>query len=281
VSWEGLADDVKEYVSKYSSCHINKTCNKNVKQPMVISTTATEPFEKVFIDVVGPLPRTDSNNAYILTMQCDLTKFSMASPMENHEAVAYHFVSSCVCLHGIPSMLVSDQGTEFLSKVLAETCKLLKIKKCNTSPYHLQANRALERSHRILGEYLRHFVDKDQMNWDTFIPYAMFVFNSSEHHSKGKQPYELLYGCTMKMPNSFTKPPEPRYIYEDIHAELKQKLQVAHQIARDRIWNRNKRRRRPMIKVRIRSSSMWEIAYYLNTIHEKGNLVLNGLDPMK
>jgi len=109
-NWEGLADDVKEYVSKCSSCQIHKTCNKNVRQPMVISITATEPSEKVFIDVVGPLPRTDSKNAYILTMQCNLAKFSMASPMENHEAntVAYHFVTSCVCLHGIPSMLVSD-----------------------------------------------------------------------------------------------------------------------------------------------------------------------------
>lgn len=104
---------------------------QNVKQPMVISTTATEPFEKVFIDVIGPLPKTDSHNAYILTMQDDITKFSMAVPMVNHEAntVAYHFVTSCVCLHGIPNVLVSDQGTEFLSRVLAETCKLLKIKK--------------------------------------------------------------------------------------------------------------------------------------------------------
>ncbi|KAL4136005.1 hypothetical protein QTP88_007579 [Uroleucon formosanum] len=124
---------------------------------------------------------------------------------------------------------------EFLSRVLAETCKLLKIKKCNTSPYHPQANGALERSHRTLGEYLRHFVNKDQMNWDTFIPYAMFVFNSSEHRSTGKQPYELMYGRTMNIPNSVMKPPESRYNYEDYHLELKQKLQVSHQIARDRL----------------------------------------------
>ncbi|CAI6372290.1 unnamed protein product [Macrosiphum euphorbiae] len=79
-------------------------------------------------------------------------------------------------------MLVSDQGTEFLSRILAETWKLLKIKKCNTSPYHPQANGALKRSHRTLGEplieYLPHFVETDQMNWITFIPYAIFVFNS-------------------------------------------------------------------------------------------------------
>lgn len=196
-----------------------------------------EPFEKLFIDVVGPLPRTTANNAYILTMQCDLTKFSVAVPIVNHEAntVAYHFVTSCVCLHGIPKTLVSDHGTEFLSRVMLETCKLLKIRKCNTSPYHPQANGALERSHRTLGEYLRHFVDKDQSNWDTFIPYAMFVYNASEHRSTGKQPYELMFGRKINVPTSMTKPPEPRYNYEDYHFELKQKLQETHQIARDRL----------------------------------------------
>jgi len=236
-NWKTLKQDVTEYISKCVSCQSNKTSNRNTKQPMVISTTATEPFEKIFIDVVGPLPRTNNDNAYILTMQCDLTKFSIAVPMVNHEAntVAYHFVTSFVCLHGIPNTLVSDQGTEFLSRILIETCKLLKIKKCNTSPYHPQANGALERSHRTLGEYLRHYVDADQRNWDTYIPYAMFVYNSSEHQATGKQPYELLYGKTLQVPTSCTKAPEPRYNYDDYQAELRQKLQESHQMARDRL----------------------------------------------
>jgi len=79
------------------------------------------------------------------------------------------------------------------------------------------------------------------MNWDTFIPYAMFVFNSSEHRSTGKQPYEVMYGRKINMPNSITKPPEPRYNYEDYHIELKQKLQVSHQIARDRLMEQKQK----------------------------------------
>lgn len=136
--WNGITEDVKRFVKACQSCQINKGNNRNIKQPMVISTTSTEPFEKLFIDVVGPFPRTISGNAYILTMQDDLTKFSIATPMANHEgnAVAYYFVTTLVCLHGIPTTLVSDQDTEFLSKVMADTCKLLKIQKINISPYH-------------------------------------------------------------------------------------------------------------------------------------------------
>lgn len=184
---------------------------------MVISTTSTEPFEKLFIDVVGPFPGTVTGNAYIVTMQDDLTKFSVAIAMANHEAntIAYYFVTSFVCLHGIPKSLVSDQGTEFLSKVTSDTCKLLKIQKINTSPYHPQANGALERSNRTLGDYLRHYVDKDQSNWDNYIPYAMFVFNSSEHRITGKQPYELIFGRKLVVPGTFIRTEEPRYNYDN------------------------------------------------------------------
>jgi len=50
--WEGLSQDVIDFISKCSSCQMNKTSSHNTKQPIVISTTASEPFERVFIDVV-------------------------------------------------------------------------------------------------------------------------------------------------------------------------------------------------------------------------------------
>ena len=54
---------------------------------MEITTTSSDPLEKVFLDVVGPLPLTEKGNKYILTLQDDLTKFSQAYPIPNHEAI--------------------------------------------------------------------------------------------------------------------------------------------------------------------------------------------------
>jgi hypothetical protein len=51
----------------------------------------------------------------------------------------------------------------------------------------------------------------------------MFEYNSSEHSSIGKQPYELLYGKTLLVPNSLTNAPEARYNYGDYQTELKPK----------------------------------------------------------
>ena len=172
--WKGMRSQIKDYILSCETCQRNKTTNRTVKEPMVITTTSTRPFEKIFMDIVGPLPRSHQGNAFILTLQDDLSKFAWAVPMCNHEAntVAQHFVTQFICLHGLPKTLVTDCGTEFLSKVFKEVCRLLKIKQTSTTPYHPQSNGSLERSHRTLGEYLRNFAEKDPKNWDTYVPFA-------------------------------------------------------------------------------------------------------------
>lgn len=236
-SWEGMRSQVTEFVRKCPQCQINKHSNKSAREPMVITSTSSRPFQKIFMDIVGPLPRSHQNHVYIITLQDDLTKFSWAVPSENHEAatVARHFVEKFVCLHGIPESIVTDCGTEFLSQVFTEVCRLLKIKKSTTTPYHPQSNGSLERSHKTLGEYLRNFIGKDPLSWDTLIPFAMFVYNATIHSSTGFQPYELVYGRKISLPTSFTKSPEPQYNFKDYHFELKRHMQEAHAIAKENI----------------------------------------------
>lgn len=232
--WKGMRQKIKEYIRRCPTCQKNKTSTRTSKEPMVITTTATRAFEKIFLDVVGPLPRSYHGNVFILTLQDDLTKFAWAVPMENHEAntVAHHFVTQFVCLHGIPQSLVTDCGTEFLSRVFKEVCRLLKIRQTSTTPYHPQSNGSLERSHRTLGEYLRNFVEKDQQNWDTRIPYAMFCHNSSVHSATQFQPYQLVYGHPLVIPTSLLNNPEPRYNYDDYHCEIRKQMQESQAIAK-------------------------------------------------
>lgn len=142
---------------------------------MVITTTVSKLFEKVFMDIVGPLLQSYSGNSYILTLLDDFSKFEWTSLMKGHEAniVSQYFVTQFVCLHGQLQSLVTDCGIEFFSKVVKEVCKLLKISQTSTTPYHLQTNGGLERSHRTLGEYFRNYINKNPKNSDTYISCAM------------------------------------------------------------------------------------------------------------
>lgn len=233
--WKGMRAQIREYIKKCPVCQVNKTPNQTIREPMVITTTASRPFEKIYMDIVGPLPKSYTGNAYILTLIDDFSKFAWASAMKDHEAntVSQHFVTQFICLHGQPQSLVTDCGTEFLSKVFKEVCKLLKITQTSTTPYHPQSNGSLERSHRTLGEYLRNYASKNPQNWDVYVPYAMYCHNSSIHSATGFQPHEVVYGYPLVVPTSFSRKTEPLYNYQDYQYEMKRLMQETHQMVRE------------------------------------------------
>ena len=161
---------------------------------MEITTTAKHPFERCPLDIVGPLTETMSRNKYILTFQDDLSKFLVAVPISQQDAetVARAFVLNVVLKFGAPAQILTDQGSNFLSELFKNTCKLLKIKKIQTTALHSESNGDLERSHRVLAEYLRHYVHEDQTDWDEWVPYALSVYNTTVHTTTAYTPFELV-----------------------------------------------------------------------------------------
>ncbi len=141
---------------------------------MEITSTAAHPFEKCYLDIVGPLPLSTAGNKYILTFQDDLSKYVVATPINQQDAttVAKSFVSQIVLKYGAPTVVQTDQGANFVSELFKTTCKLLKIKKIQSTAFHPESQGGIERSHRVLAEYLRHYVKEDQTDWDEWIPFA-------------------------------------------------------------------------------------------------------------
>lgn len=74
---------------------------------------------------------------------------------------------------------------------------------------------------------VRHYVDKNQTDWDGYVSYAMFVYNTTVHSTTNHQPYELVYGFPAVIPHirTLSGSLQARYNYDDYTFELKQKLQ--------------------------------------------------------
>ena len=85
---------------------------------------------------------------------------------QDAETVARAFVANIVLKYGTPRILQTDQGANFISEVFRNTCKELKVKKIQSTAFHPESQGSIERSHRVLAEYLRHYVNEDQTNWD-------------------------------------------------------------------------------------------------------------------
>lgn len=234
--WNNMLTDIENYIQKCTKCQKNKTV-RYTKMPMVITDTAQKPFEKVYLDIVGPLPISNSGNKYLLTFEDNLTKFMDCYPMPNQEAntVARIFYDEIISRYRIPDILLTDQGANFTSEMFKKVCKLLKIKKIQTTAYRPQSNGALERAHRSLVEYLKCFVGDKPQDWDTWLRQAVHVHNNYPHTSTKLTPMDCLFGFTAELPSTLKGKVDPTYNFEDYFFELRQKLQTTYQFARKNI----------------------------------------------
>lgn len=264
-NWTGMQNDILNYVRNCPLCQRNKHINTK-RQPMQITTTAESSFEKIFVDLVGPLEETEGGNKYILTIQDELTKFIEAVPVTNKEAdtVAKGLVEKFILHHGMPSKIASDQGNEFINVVMEKVCKTLKIEQIKSTAYHHESIGALENTHKLLAAYLRSYLLPNHFDWDKWLPYYVFSYNTSVHCSTGYTPFELVYGKQCKLPSNITNEIDPVYNYEDYATEMKNKLQIAHKDAKDALL-KNKQKR----KINYDASYNTE-----EKVYEKGGFIM-------
>ena len=122
-------------------------------------------------------------------------------PTENQSAVtvAEKFVKHAVCIFGSPKTLLTDFGTNLQSQWFEEMSKLFKIKDVCTTAYRPQSNGSIERSNTKLNEFLRLYTNKE-LEWDEWIEFAAFSYNTSKHSSTNLTPFEVLFGKEARMP---------------------------------------------------------------------------------
>lgn len=232
--FKNMKRKIENVIKRCEICQKNKY-GKQTKMPMEITSTAKKPFERIALDIVGPLPETENGNKYLLTYQDDLTKYVEAIPMENQEAetITYNFVTHILLRHSSPETILTDNGSNFVSDLFKRVCKMLGINRSYATPYHPETNGALERTHRTLKEHLRCYINEGLNDWDTWIPYAVYTFNTTPHSSTNFSPYELLYGFKPILPNTLKTKPQAVYNYDNYLFELKYRLQRSHTIARE------------------------------------------------
>jgi len=170
--WPSMRKSVEEYIRKCDSCQGRKE-----EREFVASLGKTEepssPFEVTSMDIAGPYLVTPRKNKYLLTFIYHFSKWVEAYPIPDvtAETCSRVYSSQILTRHGTGSTLITDQGRSFMSAFFKETCKILGIRKVNTSSYHPSSNGIVERWHRNLHSGLSHFIDAANTNWDHLVSF--------------------------------------------------------------------------------------------------------------
>jgi len=124
--WPNMRQDIKNYVNACNVCQRNVGNRRSVPlHPIKIG----QPFDRIGIDLVGPLPETSAGNRYIIVATEYLTKWpeAKAIPSKHAEVIAPFIYEEIICRHGCPREILSDQGTEFCNQVVNSMCNLFDV----------------------------------------------------------------------------------------------------------------------------------------------------------
>ncbi len=175
--WPRVRKDVAQFCK---TCH---TCQKVGKPNQTIPVAPLkpipvfdEPFSKVLVDCVGPLPRTKSGQNYLLTIMCTSTRFPEAFPLRAITAPA--IVKALIkffTTFGLPKEIQSDKGSQFVSNIFIQVMDQLGVDQFVSSAYHPESQGALERYHQTLKTMIKCYCEDHDRDWDVGIPLLLFA----------------------------------------------------------------------------------------------------------
>jgi hypothetical protein len=202
------------------------------------------------MDFIVGLPRTQKGHDSIWVIVDRLTKVAHFLPVRTTyggEKLAKLYIENIVKLHGVPSRIVSDRGTQFTSRFWKSLHKAMGTKLDFSSAYHPQTDGQTERVNQILEDMLRACVLTYGKDWEQSLPYAEFSYNNGYQASLGMSPFEALYGRKCRTPLMWSEVGERALVgpalikeAEERVADIREKLKAAQ--SRQKSYADKKRR---------------------------------------
>lgn len=192
--------DIKGLTKKAASR--NRTCDLcqrtkplNVKYEVNCNPiTTASVLDSVFCDVAGPMTASHGKK-YMFLLVDNFTKYVKLYPI--HKPTAYNLLrcvkESFVREVGFPKRIISDNASQFTSKVWMNGVKEVGIKPKHVSLYHPSSNVAekfIQRTKRLL----RLYCNTKQQNWVKYLPLAEDQINLTHNQTTGEIPYIALFG---------------------------------------------------------------------------------------
>ena len=200
VYWPGMSKDVRNHIRTCGCCERFKLVPSMEE---ISQTEACYPLELVHVDflIIGGKKdvRKDIN---VLVVTDHFTCYTQAYVTTSQTAVTaaktlyeYFFTQ-----YRWPTMLITDQGSCFESRLFQSLMKEAKIRKIRTTPYRSQGNVQVERFNRTLQNMLGTMPIEQKKDWQDWVSTMTHAYNSTVCRSTGYSPYFLMFGREPRLP---------------------------------------------------------------------------------
>ena len=110
------------------------------------------------------------------------------------------YILQLFCVFGCPSLIISDQGREFVNEMSALLFTKTNTQHRVTSAYHPQTNGLTERFNQTLSNCLVSKINESQTDWDEKLDAILFSYRVSKQASTKYSPYFLMFGRHPRLP---------------------------------------------------------------------------------
>jgi len=180
-------------------CHTNnswKDCWQGFLKPLPVLKWI---WQKIFIDFVVDLSLSEGCMNLLIITDC-LSKRIILKLCKNITAewVTQTFVQHFYWAHELFTIIVSNQGTQFVSSLWKKICQLLKIVWRVFTVYHLKTDRTTEQMNQNVELYICMFFNYSQNNWASLLLMTELVINNYDFVSTEMSLFFLSHEYHMK-----------------------------------------------------------------------------------
>lgn len=201
--WDHMNKDIQEHIRSCYVCQTVKISNQKPSGLLGNPPVASRIFEVIHVDFQGPFPASSGGrrNKYLLVVEDEFSKWLELFPMTKATAkkVADKLEDEVFCRFGAPSTIVSDNGSQFTSKILKKLCKEWNIHHAFISVYHPQPNIS-ERANRTIKTMIASFVQQHHSSWDLHLQKFALALRSSINETTQCSPAILNLGREIYLP---------------------------------------------------------------------------------
>ena len=227
--WTKMKIEIARYVAECDTCSRVKAVHMKTAGELHPLPVPSWKWDDISMDFIVGLPKTSKGCDSIWVIVDRLTKLAHFLPVKVQAPTSVHaqmYIHRIMSLHGIPKTIVSDRGTQFVSKFWRDLQESLGTQLLHSSAYHPQTDGQTERVNQILEDMLRACVLNFAEKWDQCLPLAEFSYNNSYQESIKMAPFEALYGRRCRTPLNWSEPGERWFFGVDLVKDMEDKVRT-------------------------------------------------------